>query len=170
MLFRSQENQVAVDTGLRAELSEEFISGLKSLFEQHYIEIPEEKVDVAEELASQLVAMEEEASERAAQLASLTEELNAVKKAKQIGLACEGLTQVQAGKMKSLAEGVEFTTEGDFNNKLAVIRENYFPTKTQVTSEVKAIQETSVEQPEVVETSGLMAHYVNAIAKTAPKF
>ena len=65
---------------------------------------------------------------------------------------------------------MEFTTEGDFNTKLAVIRENYFPTKTNVTSEVKVIQETSVEEPEVVaENTGLMAHYVKAITKTAPK-
>ena len=116
--------------------------------------------------------MEEEAANREAELASLTEELNSVKKSKLIDLACEGLTQVQAGKMKSLAEGVEFTTEGDYNNKLAVIRENYFPTKVQVKSEVKAIQEASAdeEQKEVVQAQGIMAHYVNAITKTAPKF
>ena len=95
--------------------------------------------------------------------------MNAIKKSKAISLACEGLTQVQAGKMKSLAEGVEFTTEGDFNNKLAVIRENYFPTKTNVTSEVKVIQETSVEEPEVEQVNGLMSHYVKAITKTAPR-
>jgi len=70
--------------------------------------------------------------------------------------------------MKSLAEGVEFTTEGEFNNKLAVIRENYFPVN-KVKSEVKAIQETAVEEPEVAEVNGLMAHYVKAITKTAPK-
>ena len=167
-----EENRLAIDTGLRAELVNDFIGGLKDLFTEHYIELPEEKVDVAEELAQQLVAMEEEAANREAELASLTEELNSVKKSKLIDLACEGLTQVQAGKMKSLAEGVEFTTEGDYNNKLAVIRENYFPTKVQVKSEVKAIQEASAdeEQKEVVQAQGIMAHYVNAITKTAPKF
>ena len=169
-----EENQVAVESGLRAELSEEFITGLKDLFEKHYVEIPDEKLDVAEELASRVVDLEEQLETSNAQLAdqvkSLSEELNAIKKSKAISLACEGLTQVQAGKMKSLAEGVEFTTEGDFNNKLAVIRENYFPTKVQVNSEVKAIQETSVEEPEVAQTSGLMSHYVNSITKTAPKF
>jgi hypothetical protein len=69
--------------------------------------------------------------------------------------------------LKSLAEGVEFTTEGDFDNKLATIRENYFPTKT-VVSEVKAIQETSNDQPEV-DVSNTMAQYVKAITKTLPK-
>ena len=73
--------------------------------------------------------------------------------------------------MKSLAEGVEFTTEGDYINKLTTIRENYFPSKTTVKSEVKAIQETTIEQPEVeAEISGIMAHYVSAITKTNPKF
>jgi phage host-nuclease inhibitor protein Gam len=72
--------------------------------------------------------------------------------------------------MKSLAESVEFTTEGEFNDKLAIIRENYFPTKSNVTSEVKAIQETAVEEPEeVAEAHGIMAHYVKALSKTAPK-
>ena len=165
-----EENQVAVETGLRAELVNDFIGGLKNLFAEHYIEIPDEKVDVAEELAQRVIDLEEAALERDAEYSYMLQELNAAKKATLIGLACEGLTQVQAGKMKSLAEGVEFTTEGDFNNKLAVLRESYFPTKVQVNSEVKAIQETSYDQPEVVEASGIMAHYVKAITKTVPKF
>ena len=93
-----------------------------------------------------------------------------IKKDEAIRKICEGLTEVQIGKMKSLAESVEITTEGDFDNKLAVIRENYFPSKVQVKSEVKAIQEAAVnEEPEVVETSGIMAHYVKSLTKTAPK-
>jgi hypothetical protein len=169
-----KDNQVAIETGLRAELVEDFISGLKNLFAEHYIELPEEKVDVAEELAVKVVELEgivEDLSTVAqTEISSLVEELNAVKKEKAIRLACEGLTEVQAGKMKSLAEGVEFTADGDFENKLAVIRENYFPSKTSVKSEVKAIQETAVnEEPEVVQASGIMAHYVKALSKTAPK-
>lgn len=163
-----KENQVAIETGLRAEIVEDFINGLKNLFTEHYIEIPEEKVDVAEELATKVVGLEEAMAAAAAEKAVLVEELNAAKKNEAIRKICEGLTEVQIGKMKSLAEGVEFTTEGEFDNKLAVIRENYFPTK-KVTSEVKAIQETAVEEPEVAEVHGLMAHYVKAITKTAPK-
>ena len=165
-----KENQVAIETGLRAELAEDFISGLKSLFEEHYIEIPEEKVDVAEELAVEVVSMQEAVAAKEAEVAALTEELNAVKKEKAITLACEGLTQVQAEKIKSLAESVEFTTEGDFNNKLAIIRENYFPSKVSVKSEVKAIQESAVEEPEVEPIrDAIMNRYVQALTKTAPK-
>jgi hypothetical protein len=165
-----EENQVAIETGLRAELVNDFIGGLKDLFSEHYIEIPEEKVDVAEELALEVASMQEAAAEKDAEIAALTEEVNAVKKEKLVRLACEGLTEVQAGKMKTLAESVEFTSEGEFNDKLAIIRENYFPTKTNVKSEVKAIQETAVEEPEeVAQVHGIMSHYVKALSKTAPK-
>jgi hypothetical protein len=164
------ENRVAIETGLRAELVEDFINGLKNLFAEHYIDIPEEKIDVTEELAVKVASLEETVATAEADMASLVEELNAVKKEKSIRLACEGLTEVQAGKLKSLAESVEFTTEGDFENKLAIIRENYFPTKIQVNSEVKAIQETAVnEEPEVAQVNSIMAHYVKALSKTAPK-
>ena len=72
--------------------------------------------------------------------------------------------------MKALAEGVEFTTEGDFEEKLAVLRENYFPTKVQVKSEVKELQRVALnEEPEVESTNNIMNRYVQAIAKTAPK-
>ena len=162
------ENQVAIETGLRAELVEDFINGLKNLFTEHYIEIPEEKVDVAEELAMTVAQLEEAMTAAAAEKADLVEKLNVANKNEAIRKICEGLTEVQVGKMKSLAEGMEFTTEGDFNNKLAVIRENYFPSK-KMTSEVKVLQETAVEEPEVVEASGMMKHYVNSITKTAFK-
>jgi hypothetical protein len=162
------ENKVAIETGLRAEIVEDFINGLKNLFAEHYIEIPDEKVDVAEELAAKVVGLEEAMAAAAAEKAALVEELNSAKKNEAIRKICEDLTETQIAKMISLAEGVEFTTEGEFNNKLAVIRENYFPTK-KVTSEVKALQETAVEEPEVVEVSGMMKHYVQAITKTAAK-
>jgi len=168
-----EDNQVAIEAGLRAELVDDFIGGLKNLFAEHYIEIPDEKVDVAQELANRVAELEESTvkstEEAASTIASLTEQLNAAKKNEAIRKICEGLTEVQIEKMKSLAEGVEFTTEGEFDNKLATIRENYFPSKTNVKSEVKTLQETAVEEPEVAEIHGMMKHYVNAIAKTAPK-
>jgi hypothetical protein len=164
-----EENQVAIETGLRAELVEDFIGGLKNLFAEHYIDIPDTKVDIAEALAAQVAELQEEASETEEVLASLVEELSSVKKTEAIARICEGLTQVQAEKMKSLAEGVEFTAEGDFDNKLAVIRENYFPSKVSVKSEVKTLQESYVEEPEVAEVPSYMKQYVNAITKTAPK-
>jgi len=162
------ENAVAIETGLRAELVDDFISGLKNLFAEHYIEIPEEKVDVAEELAVRVTELEEAAEARNVEVASLTEQLNVAKRHEAIRKVCEGLTEVQIEKMKSLAEGVEFTSEGEFNNKLAVLRENYFPAKTNLTSEVKVAEETSEPQPEV-DTNSVMSRYVSAISKSLPK-
>jgi hypothetical protein len=162
-----ENNAVAIESGLRAELTEDFINGLKNLFAEHYIDIPEEKLEVAEELAAKVVDMEESVAVYEATLADLSNELNEAKKHEAIRKICEGLTEVQIGKMKSLAEGVEFTTEGEFNNKLAVIRENYFPVN-KVKSEVKVAEETSEAQPEV-ETPAYMDRYVKAISKTLPK-
>ena len=172
-----EENQVAIETGLRAELAEDFISGLRSLFQEHYIEIPEEKVDVAETLAAELdqaaeyvETVHQHVAKQDETIADLQEQLNVVKKAIVTESFCAGLTAVQAGKMKALAEGVEFTTEGDFEEKLAVLRENYFPTKVQVKSEVKELQRVALnEEPEVESTNNIMNRYVQAIAKTAPK-
>lgn len=160
-----EENQVAIETGIRAEVVEGFMTGLKNLFAEHYIDVPADKADLVEELASRVVALEESAEDAAAVNASLTEELNVVKKNEAIRKICEGLTEVQINKMISLAEGVEFTTEGEFNGKLAVIRENYFPTK-KILSEVAAAEGTP-EEPEV-DVSSIMAHYVKAISKQLP--
>jgi len=162
-----EDNAVAIESGLRSELTEDFINGLKNLFAEHYIDLPEEKLEVAESLAERVVELEEASEARDEQFVALSKELNEAKKNEAIRKICEGLTEVQVGKMKSLAEGVEFTTEGEFNNKLAVIRENYFPTK-KIVSEVKVSEETSTEQPEVVAT-GYMSHYVKAISKSLPK-
>jgi hypothetical protein len=162
-----EDNAVAIESGLRSELTEDFINGLKNLFAEHYIDLPEEKLEVAESLAEKVVELEEASAARDEQFVALSKELNEAKKNEAIRKICEGLTEVQVGKMKSLAEGVEFTTEGEFNNKLAVIRENYFPTK-KIVSEVKVSEETSTEQPEVVAT-GYMNHYVKAISKSLPK-
>jgi len=162
-----EQNQVGIEAGLRAELTDDFINGLKNLFAEHYIEIPDEKVDVAEELAARVVDLEEQAEAVAKEKAALAEELNVAKKHEAIRKVCEGLTEVQIEKMKSLAEGVEFTTEGEFNSKLAVLRENYFPTN-KVKSEVTVAEETSEPQPEV-DVPSYMSHYVKAISKTLPK-
>ena len=162
-----KDNEVAIESGLRAELTEDFINGLKNLFAEHYIDLPEEKLEVAESLAEKVVELEEAAAASAEKMEVMAKELNEAKKNEAIRKICEGLTETQIAKMKSLAEGVEFTTEGEFGNKLAVIRENYFPSK-KVVSEVTAAEETSEAQPEVVVPS-YMENYVKAISKSLPK-
>jgi hypothetical protein len=164
-----EENKLAVNSGLRAELSEDFIDGLKNLFTEHYIEIPENKVDVVDELADKVLGLESALEEASNNMEALISELNEAKKNNSINNFCEGLTQVQKEKMRSLAEGVEFTTEGDFVKKLALIRESYFPTKSNVKIEEKKILSETSEENSEVETGSVMDYYVKAISKTVPK-
>jgi len=160
-----EDNQLAVETGLRAEIAEDFMAGLKNLFAEHYIEVPQEKADLVEEMAAKVVEAEEALAEQAEQFAALTEALNESKSKEILRKICEGLTEVQVEKIKALAEGVKFTTEGEYTDKLAVIRENYFPSK----SVKREAPQTVVETEEARDLSGVMDYYVKAISKTLPK-
>lgn len=160
-----QENELAIETGLRAEIAEGFINGLKNLFMEHYIEVPEEKADLVEEMAARVVESEELLEAMVQELDSLTVALNESKAIEILRRTCEGLTEMQVQKIKSLAEGVEFTTEGDYTEKLAVIRESYFPSKIVRT----AAPQTVVETQEDHGVSNIMDAYVQAITKTLPK-
>jgi hypothetical protein len=135
-----KENELAIEKGLRAEIVEDFIFGLKGLFEEHYIDIPEDKVDVVEELTNKVSELEDTLNEQIKVAVEMKKELNEHKKLEAIHTACEGLTQTQVEKMKSLAEGVDFTTEGDFMEKLDILKESYFK------SDVKVAQNSSFEE------------------------
>lgn len=160
-----EDNQLAVETGLRAEIAEDFMAGLKNLFAEHYIEVPQEKADLVEEMAAKVVDAEKALAEQAEKFAAVTKALNESKSKEILRKICEGLTEVQVEKIKALAEGVEFTTEGDYTDKLAVIRENYFPSK----SVKREAPQTVVETEEARDVSGVMDYYVKAISKTLPK-
>lgn len=160
-----EENKLAVETGLRAEIAEDFMNGLKNLFIEHYIEVPEEKADLLEELAQQVVEKDEALAEQVKTNEELQKALNESKAVEILRKTCEGLTEVQVSKIKSLAEGVEFTTEGEYLQKLAVIRENYFPSGKKVSESPK----TLVETMEPKEVSNIMDRYVTAISKTLPR-
>ena len=140
-----KENQLAIEHGLRAEIVEEFISGMKNLFVEHYIDIPEEKVDVVNELVGRVEELEEELNEQIQSAVELKKELNESKKLEAIHTACEGLTQTQVEKMKSLAEGIEFTTEEEFAGKLETLKESYFKTP------VKAADSSALNEGVIVE-------------------
>jgi len=160
------ENELAIETGLRTEIAEDFMEGLKNLFTEHYMEVPEEKADLVEEMAERVVTAEEALEQVQEELAAATKVINEAKAKEIVSLTCEGLTKVQAEKIKALAEGVEFTTEGEYKSKLAVIRENYFPSNKPVRSEVQNVVET---HESVQEVSNVMDHYVKSISKSLPK-
>jgi len=159
-----EDNELAIETGLRAEIAEDFMAGLKNLFTEHYIEVPEDKANLVEELAAQVAAKDEALAEQVKKSEELTKALNESKAQESLRKICEGLTEVQVAKIKSLAEGVEFTTEGEYSQKLAVIRENYFPSGKKVSEAPQALVETDTK-----EVSPVMDRYVQAISKIATR-
>ena len=154
-----KENQLAVDNGLRSELSEEFILGLKGLFEQHYVDIPEDKYDVLGEMSEKLDQMEVKLNEQIETNVELNSTLGTYIKNGVIADISEGLAQTQKEKLASLAEGVEFVSEESYREKIETIKENYFP-KTQASSSEDLVTET-----QVIAEEGPMAAYAAALSK-----
>ena len=166
-----KDNEIAIEKGLRAEIVEDFISGLKDLFEDHYIDIPEEKVDVVEELTAKVEELEEAYNEQIKSAVELKKELNEHKKFEAIYAACEGLTQTQVEKMKSLAESIEFTTEDEFTEKMETLKESYFKNPV-VSADSSALDdEVQIEEEKKVAKSSdpLMEVYSKAISQTVNK-
>jgi hypothetical protein len=164
-----QENQLAIESGLRAEIAEDFMSGLRNLFIEHYIDVPEEKVDVAEELVAKVEELESALNEQINKSIELTKELNEQKKIEAIYTACEGLTQTQVEKLKALAEGVEFTTENEFVSKLDVLKESYFKSDVKVAN-ASAFEEILVEdEKKQVFSDPSMEVYAKTISQTLVK-
>jgi len=153
-----EENQVAVDRGIRNEITEDFIAGLKNLFQEHYINIPDDKVDVVEGLTEDLRKMEERLDEQVKANVKLQGRLDESAKTVVLNIVSEGLADTQKDKLASLAEGVEFETEEKFAEKLKTLRESYFPSGSAPKAEVT--DETPVEGEAV---SPAMAAYLNAI-------
>ena len=155
-----EQNQVAVDRGIRNEITEDFIAGLKGLFEEHYISIPDEKVDVVEGMAESIREMEERLDEQVKANVKLQSRLNETAKLNVLNTVSEGLADTQKDKLAALAEGVEFTTEEEFSTKVKTIKESYFKEATVTQSEVA--DETPVEG-ENAEVTPAMAQYLNAL-------
>lgn len=164
-----EENKLAVEQGLRAEITESFINGMKNLFEDHYIDIPEEKVDLVTELADKVTSLEDQLNEQINKSVDLNKELNEHKKMEAIHAVCEGLTQTQVEKVVSLAEGVDFTTQEEFVDKLEMIKESYFPSNVKVADKSEFLDEQAyTSAPE--ETTKYVDPEVAMIAKSITKF
>lgn len=166
------DNQVAVDSSLKAEISEEFMKNLRNLFAEHYIEIPEDKVDVVKEMAGRVSKLESKLDESINRNIGLISELELYHRNDMINDVTKGLTVSQTEKFKSLAEGLEYDGNTEtYKNKLSVIREQYFTGKklpTSIINESVSIDDESDENvPTVVE--GPMKHYHSAISKTLKK-
>ena len=121
------DNELAIESGLRSELTEEFIAGMRNLFAEHYIDVPAEKVDLVDELATKVEELEGKLDEEIERGVEYKQALVESRKNEITRVVTEGLTDTQVEKIKSLAESVEFSTEDEYKSKLETIRENYFP-------------------------------------------
>ena len=129
-----QENQIAIESGLRSEITEDFIAGLRNLFAENYINVPEDKVDLVEELATKVEELETRLNEEIETNIEYKKALTEAIKDQLTVEVCEGLTATQVEKIKSLAESVDFSTEEEYVEKLETLRENYFPSGVQKAS------------------------------------
>jgi hypothetical protein len=162
-----EENQIAIESGLRAEMTEDFIAGLRNLFAENYIDVPAEKVDLVEELAAKVEELEGKLNEEIDRGVSYAKALVESRKSELTREVCEGLTDTQVEKIKSLAESVEFSTEDEYKEKLETIRENYFPSGIVKASEAQLQEEvTDGSEKQIVSNDPLVAAVANAISKT----
>jgi hypothetical protein len=164
-----KQNEVAIEKGLRTEMVEDFIGGLRNLFAEHYIDVPAEKVDLVDELATKVEGLEDKLNEEIQRGIEYKKQLTEAKKIDVVRTVCEGLTSTQVEKIKSLAESVEFSTEEEYQEKLETIRENYFPSgmKKANASQMHEQVEDGSEKPAIKDAR--MAAYASAISKHLPK-
>ena len=155
-----EQNQVAIDRGIRNEITEDFIAGLKGLFEEHYISIPDDKVDVVEGMSESIREMEERLDEQVKANVKLQNRLNETAKLNILNTVSEGLADTQKEKLAALAEGIEFVSEEEFSRKVSTIKESYFKEAAAPVSEVA--DETPVEGADA-EVNPVMAQYLSAL-------
>jgi len=167
----TKENELAIERGLRSEMTEGFIDGLKTLFTEHYVEVPEDKYNVIDELANRLDEMEQKLDGEVSRNMDITEELDTLKRSNVVREAGNDLSESQKEKLESLSNGIDFKDVEDFQEKVVEIKEAYFP------SDVDSI----VEETLVVEGEGTyedessepvldptIARYSSAISKLKP--
>ena len=155
-----EENALQVESGIRGELSESFMTGLKGLFEEHYVSIPEEKYDVLEAMVTKLDEMENKLNEQIDSNVSLTKRLSVSVSDNILDEASAGLALSQKEKLAELAKGVEFESEEQYREKLNTLKESYF-TKKPVTESQEVTEETSINE----DVSPAMGPYLQALHK-----
>ena len=162
-----KENELAIERGIRSELVEDFMSGLKTLFTEHYIDIPEEKVDMVDDLFTKVEDLETSLDEEINRGVELQKELAQFKKDGALKVATKDLADTDSEKISKLAEGIEFENTEQYIEKLNVLKESYFPKSEAVTSEIteadETIELTEEESAEKIDEN--MQHYTSAIRR-----
>ncbi len=162
-----KENELAIERGIRSELVEDFMSGLRTLFTEHYIDIPEEKVDMVDDLFTKVEDLETSLDEEINRGVELQKELAQFKKDDALRDATKDLADTETEKISKLAEGIEYENEEQYTEKLNVLKESYFPKSDAVTSEITETDET-IEVPDEkteVKLHEDMEHYTSAIKR-----
>jgi hypothetical protein len=165
------ENALAIETGLKTEMTESFLNGMKELFEDHYVTIPEDRYDVLESMVEKLDDMETKLNEQIERNVALNQRLAESATDVIFAEVAEGLAISQKDKLASLAENVEFDGEGEYREKLVTLRESYFPTYASAPARNRQdylVEETTDSVPYSAPT-GVMEAYVNAFAKVSKK-
>ena len=154
-----KENELEIHNGIKLEMYGSFMDGMKKLFEENYVSIPEEKYDVLDEMTNKLDEMEEKLNEQIDKNVSLNGTINTRTRESLIAEVSKGLAQTQAEKLASLAESVEFESAESFKEKISTLKENYFPKQVSAPKEDVATGEVAAP------VDGAMAAYVNAISQ-----
>ena len=162
-----KENELALESSLKNEITEEFMGGLKDLFTEHYIEVPEEKVDIVENLFDKVEDLEGQLNKSVQENIKVKNELNEYRKDKILEEVCNDLADTQSEKMKSLAEGVSYEDDSDnFEEKVKTIKENYFPNQQKQDENVEQVDLSSDgEEKTAPKMNQIMEAYSKAIAR-----
>jgi len=161
-----EDNQLAIERGLKGEIAEDFISGLKNLFEDHYIDVPDEKYDILEANLSKIEELEEKLNKQIEENVQLKKAKGELVKESMIADVANGMTDTETEKFQSLVEDVEFSDEDSYKEKLQTIKESYFGATEVKTGEVLT-EEGTTETP--VDFSDTMSKYMTAIGKDAKR-
>jgi len=166
-----QENALQVEAGLKTEMTESFLEGMKSLFEEHYVTIPEEKYDVLNSMVDKLDEMESKLNEQIDRNVALNRRLAESNADGVFTAVAEGLADTQKEKLATLAENVEFESETDYREKLVTLKESYFPSKTSAPKSTSENLSEEVSTDEVIseETTPRMQAYLNVLSRAAKK-
>ena len=163
----TKENELAIERGLKGEIAEDFISGLKQLFEDHYIDVPDEKYDVLGAQSDKIAELEEKVNEVLEQNIVLKDKNGSLVREHVVVEVSEDLTDTEVEKFKSLVEDVDFVDEESFRAKLDTIKENYFPkVREEVVTEQVIDNEVAEGAAKDIDVSDSMAKYMTAITKT----
>ena len=160
-----QENALAVEAGLKTEMTESFLEGMKSLFEEHYVSIPEEKYDVLHSMVEKLDDMETKLNEQIEKNIGLNKRLGESVADGILGDVSEGLAETQKEKLASLAEGVEFESDTEYREKLETLKESYFPAKGAPTTTKTETLSEGVDNSGAESHSASMSAYLNTLSR-----